>query len=61
MAEFLWTFAVQEVLKKVLTLVAKQISLAREVKNVLQRLQKELVETQKIVNAISIQRKNHYS
>lgn len=61
MAEFLWTFAVQEILKKVLTLVAEQIILAREVKDVLQQLQKELVESQKIVSAITTQRQNHYS
>ncbi|XP_022932643.1 disease resistance protein RGA2-like [Cucurbita moschata] len=58
MVEFLWTFAVQEVLKKTVKLAAEQIGLAWGFKDELSKLKEYLLEAQAILNDVDKNKAN---
>ncbi|XP_022145229.1 putative disease resistance protein RGA4 [Momordica charantia] len=61
MAEFLWTFAVQEVLKKVLKLAAEQIGVAWALDKELSKLRKRLLKAETILGDINRRKLCHES
>ncbi|XP_022145171.1 putative disease resistance protein RGA3 [Momordica charantia] len=61
MAEFLWTFAVQEVLKKVLKLAAEQIGVAWGLDKELSKLRKRLLKAETILGDINRKKLRHES
>ncbi|XP_022158717.1 putative disease resistance protein RGA3 [Momordica charantia] len=61
MAEFLWTFAVQEVLKKVAKVAAEQIGLAWGLKKELHELREWLLKTETFLRDINKRKLHHDS